>query len=75
MNKNRVPADVLEKQGVAPQKQSHRMPHEDLAENEVEITIDENGQVSVRGNNLDRMEEVREMLAEIGIYLEDSEAQ
>ena len=54
---------------------AHRMPHEDLAENEVEITIDENGQVSVRGNNLDRMEEVREMLAEIGIYLEDSEAQ
>ena len=53
----------------------HRMPHEDLADNEVEIKIDKNGQVSVRGNNLDNMEEIRGMLAEIGIYLEDSEAQ
>ena len=51
------------------------MPHEDLADNEVEITIDKNGQVSVRGNNLDNMEEIRGMLAEMGIYLENSEAQ
>lgn len=51
------------------------MPHEDLADNEVEIVIGADGQVSVRGNNLDHMEEIKEMLAEIGIYLTDSEAQ
>lgn len=52
-----------------------QMPHEDLADNEVEITIEADGQVSVRGNNIDNMEEIKEMLAEMGIYLEDSEAQ
>ena len=50
------------------------MPHDDLADNEVEIVI-EDGQVSIRGNNLDHMEEIKEMLAEMGIYLMVSEAQ
>ena len=48
-----------------------QMPHPDLSEDEVEITIDhDTGQVSVRGNNLEMMEEAKKMLAEIGIFVE-----
>ena len=48
-----------------------QMPHPDLGEDEVEITIDhDTGQVSVRGNNLEMMEEAKKMLAEIGIFVE-----
>ena len=46
------------------------MPHPDLGEDEVEIIIDYDGQVSVRGNNLEMMEEAKKMLAEIGIFVE-----
>ena len=47
------------------------MPHPDLGEDEVEVTIDHGtGQVSVRGNNLEMMEEAKKMLAEIGIFVE-----
>ena len=46
------------------------MPHQDLDEDGVEITIDKNGQVSVRGNNIDNMDEIVKMLAEMGIHME-----
>ena len=47
------------------------MPHHDLGEDEVEIVIDhDTGMVSVRGNNLEMMEEAKKMLAEIGIIVE-----
>tara|TARA_B100002052_G_scaffold299162_1_gene335830 strand:+ start:23836 stop:23979 length:144 start_codon:yes stop_codon:yes gene_type:complete len=47
------------------------MPHPDLGEEELEITICKNtGMVSVRSNNLEMMEEAKKMLAEIGIFVE-----
>ena len=54
-----------------PASMKPQMPHPDLGEDEVEITIDhDTGQVSVRGNNLEMMEEAKKMLAEIGIFVE-----